>query len=100
MGNVTPEKVRGFFEEEGQKAQEAFWGRICALYVFGSTATGRGWKRERDLDMAVYFSPDCFEIEEGERIAEWMEKAFEIKVDMVILNIASPQISMKISLFK
>ena len=90
MGEVTPEKVRAFLEEKALKAEKDFWGKICALYVFGSTATGRGWKREKDLDIAVYFSPERFKVVEGEEIAEGMERAFEIKVDVVILNIASP----------
>lgn len=70
MGEVTPEKVREFIEEKVRKVEQAFWGNVCALYVFGSTTTGRGWKSEKDLDVAVYFSPQHFKIEDGERIRQ------------------------------
>ena len=73
------------------QAKTSPWGNICLVYLFGSRVTGRGWKREKDLDLGVYFEPHKdLALEDGELISEELKKELGIKVDVVPLNFAPP----------
>ncbi|RKY61591.1 MAG: hypothetical protein DRP95_02650 [Candidatus Latescibacterota bacterium] len=61
---------------------------LVAAWVFGSTVKGGGWKREPDVDVAVYLRPDAASPEAGERIREELERELKRKVDVVVLNFA------------
>jgi predicted nucleotidyltransferase len=54
-------------------------------YLFGSTATGHGWKTLQDIDVAVVFAAG-YSLEDGERLSEELGRLFERKVDVVVLN--------------
>ena len=61
---------------------------VVAAWVFGSTVKGKGWKRESDVDVAVYLRPDAASLEAGERMREELKRELKTKVDVVVLNFA------------
>lgn len=64
---------------------------VAAAYIFGSTVSGRGWKKAPDIDVAVLFDNSMREtLIEGERIREKLEKISGRKVDVVSLNDSPP----------
>ncbi|HID95444.1 MAG TPA: nucleotidyltransferase domain-containing protein [Candidatus Latescibacteria bacterium] len=84
-------RVREYLLNRIPTAKDSFWNDICTVYLFGSAVRGGGWKKEKDLDLAVYFHPSgTFAIEDGEKIGEELERAVRVKVDVVTLNYAPP----------
>lgn len=62
---------------------------LRTAYLFGSTATGHGWKTIQDVDVAVVFAAG-YRLENGERLKEELERLLDSAVDVVVLNESPP----------
>ena len=72
---LLKQKVKESLQSRISEAKTSLWGNICLVYLFGSRVTGRGWKKEKDLDLGVYSEPHKdFTLEDGELISEELEK--------------------------